>query len=239
MIPASHLRTTNKFIGIAGIQTVLEILDNTRRGKYKQRGYEHLIIPVENQIEIDGIPLNDGILINVCKFTKSENIYTKEIKGEKYELLLCLDGTYELSKFCAKIIYLHQLQNNWFWNTMAELEIDSDELKKHVVLVDHWNAKPPRCMIDIEDLMVEYGDNLKKFDEKINEHNKRVIVYILTKKNNVIDCAYITDLTYLIYLKNDLKTDTNLWYRYATNEEMLEYPMKTFKDLIEIHPRYY
>ncbi len=73
MIHAEDLRIGNKFKGIAGIQTVLEIHDNTSRGKteyvsdFQREGYKVLIMCEENgnqykPIEIDGIRITEDIL---------------------------------------------------------------------------------------------------------------------------------------------------------------------------------
>ena len=73
MIDIHQLRVGNKFRFGTMIQTVLEIVDNTDRGKVnfnseqQRAGYSHLILCEENKnqykpIEIDGIPITPEAL---------------------------------------------------------------------------------------------------------------------------------------------------------------------------------
>jgi len=74
MILASDLRVGNKFRGVAGVQTVLSIEDNTNRNtltyvdENHKLMYSHLILCLENEnqykpCEIEGIELTDEILM--------------------------------------------------------------------------------------------------------------------------------------------------------------------------------
>jgi hypothetical protein len=76
MIPVTELRIGNKFHMIEStlVQTVLEIMDNTNRGKIEYNSdhhkacYSHLIMVEENRnqykpIEMDGIPITQGYLL--------------------------------------------------------------------------------------------------------------------------------------------------------------------------------
>lgn len=82
MIQGNDLKQGNKFNSPFGnVETVLEIIDNTGRGKINQYGYEVLIVPCENgnqykPIEIEGIPITEEWLLKFkCEQSSSCNFY--------------------------------------------------------------------------------------------------------------------------------------------------------------------
>ncbi len=87
MILAKELRIGNKFIGIAGVQTVISILDNlvktegAYKSEYHKLMYSHLIMCEENgnqykPCEIEPIPITPEILENYG-FVKEKNRYAE------------------------------------------------------------------------------------------------------------------------------------------------------------------
>ncbi len=123
MVEAKNLMIGNKFRGIAGIQTVFEISDNTDRGRFDQKGYEHLILVEENRnqykpIEIDGIEITPEILTEWCGFWMQFDGKLVHL-GEKGFAIYFFDGSVHIAiddSFGAKtkrldIKFLHQLQN--------------------------------------------------------------------------------------------------------------------------------
>jgi hypothetical protein len=100
MITPQELRIGNKFASFGGkmIQTVLEILDNTNRGKIQFQSaehkamYSHLILCVENgnqykPFEIEGIPLTEEWLIRfgLKKWGRDDVPRTLSYQHEEFE----------------------------------------------------------------------------------------------------------------------------------------------------------
>jgi hypothetical protein len=141
MIQANELRIGNKFLGIAGVQTVLDISDNTDRNTLVYNSdlhkamYSHLITVVENRnqykpCEMDGIPLTPEILVkagfNIAPYVGDKrNHYYHEsglfaFKGYRNSN----DYYYESSLTDVNITSLHQLMNLYHALTGKELNIE-------------------------------------------------------------------------------------------------------------------
>lgn len=128
MIPINQLRIGSKFIGIAGVQTVKEILQHGDKDIHTNEGYHHLILVEENRnqykpIEIEGIRLNEDILVNVFNFYKYDNfqypyftyldffILEGQPDGTFMIQLTNSSGEYNTTVDVQKVAYVHQLQN--------------------------------------------------------------------------------------------------------------------------------
>ncbi len=140
MILAQHLRIGNKFHGIAGVQTVFSIEDNTSRGTCEYRDekhklmYSHLILCEENgnqykPCEIDGILLTNQLLKSYGFIDRDYfRIITSHIKirlgteaGESSALWFWTGN--EWACIC-RLKYLHELQNKFFSLTDTELLLE-------------------------------------------------------------------------------------------------------------------
>lgn len=137
MILASELRIGNIFRGIAGIQTVFSIEDNTERGKYNMdqyNGYSHLILCKENgnqykPCEIEPISFSSEWLIRLgfIQGTKMMFLPVPMLDMEIHAVLFHGQYVIELHNHVKAIItevkYIHQLQNLFQSLTLQELTI--------------------------------------------------------------------------------------------------------------------
>ena len=128
---ATELRIGNKFECMGMVQTVFEICDNTDRGKYKQKGYEHIIRCEENgnqykPIEISGIQLTEEWLLKLG-FVTCYDDYEGEVRQYiKYPIIWVASDHYRIyNQWCFdyEIKYVHQLQNLYFALTGKELKL--------------------------------------------------------------------------------------------------------------------
>lgn len=145
MILAKDLRVGNLFKGIAGLQTVLAIEDNTERGKYNMdqyNGYSHLILCEENgnqykPWEIEGIPLTQewmlklGFMVEESKCQVKTKILSIQVSNN--DSLYFDDNQWYISHewnnnnfqntFWNQPKYVHQLQNLYYHITGEELTL--------------------------------------------------------------------------------------------------------------------
>lgn len=144
MIKASDLRVGNKFKGIAGVQTVFEIIDNSRKGtieyvsEYQKEGYKYIITCDENgnqykPIEIEGVKLTKdwfkkfGLELRYGTPANSKAVYF-DFSGFRIYLSdngnsihFNVDNSYfpEL----ITIDYVHEFQNFYFAITKNDLKV--------------------------------------------------------------------------------------------------------------------
>lgn len=122
MIKANELRQGNLFLGMGMIQTVLEIIDNTDRGRINQYGYEVLIVPKENKnqykpIEIEGINITEEWLMK-NKIEPSHKIgFRRFYQLGNLSFEICDDNRtaiyFKLELLCF-LNYVHEFQNLYF-----------------------------------------------------------------------------------------------------------------------------
>lgn len=136
MINANELRKGNKILScFKNIETIFAIHDNTNRGEFNQKGYEHLILVEENgnqykPFEVSPVPITDKLLLK-AKFRKTTLTLgtapfqweQKVWKKDSFWFKINDDGsfTYDWNSGNVPLKYMHHLQNIYFYLLMREL----------------------------------------------------------------------------------------------------------------------